>query len=275
MSARRRTGPPVILAFSGYDPTGGAGVLMDARAILAAGGYPVAIPSCLAIQSTAAFDRVVPLSRDTIRRAFDCIVRAHHVAAVKIGMVGTRNAALAILEFLDPRPELPVVLDPVIRATSGGSLLAKNALPSYRALLERADVLTPNLPEAEMLLDRRIDRFEDAVIGARDLAAGAGVVLKGGHFPWKGKRGIDLVYDDGTVTLLAPGRKVTARDAHGTGCAFASALAARIAKGDTLAEAARAAKELVARWIGGGFPSAEGRWTLDDQGGGGTSRWPG
>ncbi|HEY5996740.1 MAG TPA: hydroxymethylpyrimidine/phosphomethylpyrimidine kinase [Candidatus Deferrimicrobiaceae bacterium] len=268
MSGRRRSGPPVVLAFGGFDPTGGAGILMDARAIVAAGGYPVAAPSCLAIQSTAAFDRVVPLSRDTIRRALDCIARSHRIAAVKVGMVGTRNAAAAILEFLDPRPDLPVVLDPVIRATSGGSLLAKDALPSYRTLLERADVLTPNLPEAEMLLDRRIGRFEDAVIAARDLAAGAGVVLKGGHFPWKGKRGIDLVYDEGTVTLLAPGRKPTARDAHGTGCAFASALAARIAAGDPLAGAAGAAKDLVARWIEGGFPSAEGRWTLDEKGGG-------
>lgn len=266
---RRRRSRPVVLAFGGYDPTGGAGVLIDSRAILAAGGYPVAVPSCLAIQSTAAFDRVVPFSRDTIRRALDCARRAHRISAVKVGMVGTLAAARAILEFLETGEDWPVVLDPVMRATSGGALLAKNALPAYRALLDRADILTPNLPEAESLLGRRIARFEDAVIAARDLAAGGSVVLKGGHFPWRGKRGIDLVYDEGAVTLLAPGRKLPARDAHGTGCAFASALAARVASGDTTAEAAGSAKALVARWIEGGFPSAEGRWTLDDNRDGG------
>lgn len=275
MSGTRRSSPPVVLAFGGYDPTGGAGVLMDSRAILAAGGYPVAVPSCLAIQSTTAFDRVVPFSRDAIRRGLDCVRRSHRISAVKVGMVGTRAAALSILEFLETGDAWPVVLDPVMRATSGGALLAKSALPAYRALFERADVLTPNLPEAEALLGRSIARFEDAVIAARDLAAGASVVLKGGHFPWKGKRGIDLVCDEGAITLLAPDRKLTTRDAHGTGCAFASALAARIAAGDSSADAAAFAKALVARWIEGGFPSAEGRWTLDDNRDGGGRRWTG
>jgi hydroxymethylpyrimidine kinase/phosphomethylpyrimidine kinase len=271
--SRRGRSKPVVLAFGGYDPTGGAGVPMDARAILASGGYPVAVPSCIAIQSTAAFDRVAPLSRDTISRALDCVSRAHRISAVKIGMVGTRAAALAILDFLESSDDRPVVLDPVMRATSGGGLLAGNALRAWRALLARADVLTPNLPEAERLLGRPIERFEDAVIAARDLSGGGGVVLKGGHFPWKGKRGIDLVYDDGAITLLAPAKRTVARDAHGTGCAFASALAARIAAGDSLAGAAEGAKALVGRWIDGGFPSAEGRWTLDESGGKGAGRW--
>ncbi len=264
MGARKKK--PVILAFGGYDPTGGAGVLMDARAIDASGGYAVAVPSCLALQSTASFDRVVPLSRDTIDRALACAVRAHRIAAVKVGMIGTRAAAEALLGFLDSRPSLAVILDPVIRATSGGSLLANNALRAYRLLIERADVLTPNLPEIEKMLNRPVARFEEAVMAARDLAAvtGAAVVLKGGHFTWKGRKGTDIVFEDGTVTLLAPSRKIPARDAHGSGCAFASALAARLASGDRLVGAAAAAKDLVAGWIAGGFRSAEGRWTLSD-----------
>jgi hydroxymethylpyrimidine kinase/phosphomethylpyrimidine kinase/thiamine-phosphate diphosphorylase len=269
----RRVRKPVVLAFGGYDPTGGAGVLMDARAILAAGGYPLAVPSCLAIQSTAAFDRVVPLPGDAIARSLACAERAHRIAAVKVGMVGTPAAARAILRFLEERPSLPVVLDPVLRATAGGAPLARGARPAFPSLLARADVITPNLPEIGSLIGRKVERFEDAVVAARDLAsrAGAAVVLKGGHFPWRGRKGTDLVYDGGTVTLLAPHRKLPARDAHGTGCAFASALAARLARGESPEEAARFAKALVARWIAGGFPSSEGRWTLDDGPGG--SRW--
>jgi hydroxymethylpyrimidine kinase/phosphomethylpyrimidine kinase len=262
----RRGRKPVVLAFGGFDPTGGAGVLMDARAIAASGGYPVAVPSCLALQSTAAFDRVVPLTLDTLDRALACAAKAHPIACVKVGMVGTRAAAESLLAFLDARPSLPVVLDPVIRATSGGALLASNALAAYRRLIARAGVLTPNLPEIEKIVDRPLPRFEDAVIAARDLSqsTGASIVLKGGHFPWKGKRGIDVVFEDGAVTLLPPPRKLPPRDAHGTGCAFASALATRLARGEGTVRAATGAKRLVADWIACGFPSAEGRWTLDD-----------
>jgi hydroxymethylpyrimidine kinase/phosphomethylpyrimidine kinase len=258
---------PVVLAFGGYDPSAGAGVLADSRAILASGGYAVAVPSCLALQSTAAFDRVVPLARDVVAGALACASKSHRIDAVKIGMVGTRAAALALREFLDTLPDSVVVLDPVIRATSGGALLAKNALPAWRDLLARADAVTPNLPEIGTLLGREVARFEDAVVAARDLSAatGAAVVLKGGHFGWKGRKGIDIVFEEGEVSLLAPAQRLPGRDAHGTGCAFASALATRLAAGDATVDAARAAKDLVARWIAGGFPSAEGRWTLDDR----------
>ncbi|HEY7528610.1 MAG TPA: bifunctional hydroxymethylpyrimidine kinase/phosphomethylpyrimidine kinase, partial [Candidatus Deferrimicrobiaceae bacterium] len=142
--------------------------------------------------------------------------------------------------------------------------LAAGALPAYRRLLARSSVLTPNLPEIEKILDRRIGSFGEAILAARDLssATGAAVVLKGGHFPWKGKRGVDIVFERRRVTLLSPGGKTPRVDAHGTGCALASALAARMALGETLVDAARSAKGLVARWIADGFPSLEGRWTL-------------
>lgn len=260
----RRNVPPVILAFGGYDPTGGAGVLMDAKAIHAAGGYAAAVPSCIAVQSTAAFLRVVPIPRDVIDRSLACAVKSFPVRAVKIGMVGTRPAAESILSFLERNPRLPVVLDPVLRASAGGALLARNALPAYRKLLLRADVLTPNLPEAEKILDRKIRSFGEAILAARDLsfAAGAAILLKGGHFPWKGKRGVDIVFEERLVTLLSPGGGTPRGDAHGTGCALASALAARMALGEPLADAAGAAKSMVERWIAEGFPSLEGRRTL-------------
>lgn len=260
----RRRHPPVVLAFGGFDPTGGAGLLADAHAVAAAGGYAVGVPSCLALQSTASFRRVVPLSRDVLEDALEDAAKAFRIRAVKVGMVGTRAAAESLLSFLDRNPGTPVVLDPVMRSTSGGDLLARGALPAYRKLIGRATVITPNLPEIGAILGRKTPGWIDAVVAARDLSAGTGaaVVLKGGHFPWKGRRGHDLVFEDGNVTLLPPGRPLPKRDAHGTGCTFASALAARLAAGDPLVGAAREAKALVEARIASGFPSAEGRWTL-------------
>ena len=128
----RRIVPPVILAFGGYDPTGGAGVLMDAKAIHAAGGYAVAVPSCLAVQSTAAFLRAVPIPRVTIDQSLASAAKSFPLRAVKIGMVGTRQAAEAILAFLGNNPRLPVVLDPVLREAPQAEL-ARVAAAAARA----------------------------------------------------------------------------------------------------------------------------------------------
>jgi hypothetical protein len=128
----------VILAFGGFDPTGGAGVLMDAKAVHAAGGYAAAVPSCLAIQTTATFDRVVPLPRAAMDRALSCAEESFRIRSVKIGMVGTRAAAEAIHNFLVRHPAVPVVFDPVLLSSSGAPLLSAGALPVYRRLLGRS-----------------------------------------------------------------------------------------------------------------------------------------
>ncbi|MDD5169609.1 MAG: PfkB family carbohydrate kinase, partial [Syntrophales bacterium] len=165
--------------------------------------------------------------------------------------------------FVAAHRDLPLVLDPVLRSSSGALLLSSSALPAYRQLLRRAAVLTPNLFEAEKLLDRRIGSFADAAEAAGELSGltGASVVLKGGHFPWRGRRGTDIVFSDGRTTLLPP---IGSRrgDPHGTGCALAAAIAARIAAGDDVVPAVLAAKSLLSKLVGGGFPSAEGRPTL-------------
>jgi hydroxymethylpyrimidine/phosphomethylpyrimidine kinase len=175
-------------------------------------------------------------------------------------MVGTRAAAEAILSFVAAHRDLPLVLDPVLRSSSGAPLLSSSALPAYRRLLLRASVLTPNLPEAEKLLDRRIVSFADAAEAAEELSGrtGASVVLKGGHFPWRGRRGTDIVFSDGQTTLLPP---IGARrdDPHGTGCALAAVIAARIATGDAVVPSVLGAKSLLSKLVAGRFPSSEGR----------------
>jgi len=172
---------PVILAFGGFDPTGGAGVLMDSRAAAAAGVHAGAVVSCLTVQTTASFSRFVSVPRDVMEESLEAAARSFLLGAVKVGMVGTRAAAEAILSFVVSHRDLPLVLDPVLRSSSGAPLLSSSALPAYRQLLRRATVLTPNLPEAEKLLDRRIVSFADAAEAAEDLSGltGASVVLRG------------------------------------------------------------------------------------------------
>jgi hydroxymethylpyrimidine/phosphomethylpyrimidine kinase len=260
---RKRNGMPVILVFGGFDPTGGAGVLMDSRAAAAAGGHVCAVASCLTVQTTATFSRFAPIPRDVLDESLAAAAKSFHLGAVKVGMVGTRAAAEAILAFVATHRDLPLVLDPVLRSSSGAPLLSSSALPAYRQLLRCAAVLTPNLPEAEKLLDRRIGSFADAANAAGELSelTGASVVLKGGHFPWRGRRGTDIVFSAGHATLLPP---IGARrgDPHGTGCALAAAIAARIAAGDAVVPAVLAAKSILSTLVAGGFPSAEGRHTL-------------
>jgi hydroxymethylpyrimidine kinase/phosphomethylpyrimidine kinase len=215
------------------------------------------------VQTTKTFARFAPIPREILDESLEAAGKSFPLGAVKVGMVGTRAAAEAIFSFASVRRELPVIVDPVLRSSSGYPLLVKSALPAYRNLLRAAAVLTPNLMEAEKLAGRKISSFPEAVDAAMALSdtTGAAVVLKGGHFPWKGRRGIDIVVSEGEVTLIPP---VGTRrgDPHGTGCALASAVAARIAAGDAVVPAVAAAKKVLANLVDGGFPSAEGRPTL-------------
>jgi hydroxymethylpyrimidine kinase/phosphomethylpyrimidine kinase len=255
--------PAAIVVFGGLDPSGGAGILMDSRAACAAGAHACAVPSCFAIQTTRKYLRTAPIPRAVLDDSLAAAAGSFRLGAVKVGMVGTRAAAEAILSFVAARREIPVVVDPVLRSSSGALLLAQSALPAYRGLVRTASVLTPNLMEAEKLLGRSIASFPDAVDAAKELsgATGAAVVLKGGHFPWKGRLGIDIVAEGAEVTLIPPSGKRRG-DPHGTGCALASAIAARIAAGDAVVPAVAAAKTVLAKLVAGGFPSAEGRPTL-------------
>jgi len=258
-----RTEIPVILAFGGLDPTGGAGILMDSRAASAAGAHACAVASCLTVQTTTTFSRFAAISRNLLEESLDNAGKSFRIGAVKVGMVGTRSAAEALLAFVTARKGLPLIVDPVLRSSSGALLLSKAALPAYRRILRRATVVTPNLMEAEKLLDRKIASFPGAVDAARELSVltGAAVVLKGGHFPWKGRRGVDIVLSDGEVTLLPPPGPHR-WDPHGTGCALAAAMAARIAAGDAVVPAAAAAKSVLQKLVAGCFLSGEGRPTL-------------
>ena len=260
---KMKSSTPVILVFGGLDPTGGAGILMDSRAACAAGAHACAVASCLTIQTTKTFSQFIPISRKALDDSLACVNRSFRLGAIKVGMVGTRAAAEAIFSFVSANRKIPLIVDPVLRSSSGFLLLAKSALPAYRNLIRTASVLTPNLSETEKLLDRKISSFSEAIAAAETLSetTGAAVVLKGGHFPWKGRKGIDIIASDGNITMVPPA-KARRGDPHGTGCALAAALAARIAAGDAVVPALTSAKSALTKLVESGFLSMEGRQTL-------------
>ncbi len=264
-SATPRT-PPRVLVIGGLDPSGGAGLLADAEAVHELGAHAVCVPTALTVQGRKRAHSFEPVSVDYLRAAILALLDDEEMHAVKIGQLASPVLANALVELLrdDRLARLPLVLDPVLTASSGASLFLgslADARASVRALWEHA-VLTPNALEAQLLLvlpapPRGADELEQAARAF--IAAGARAVLcKGGHAG--GTEAIDLLAERGEplVTrlvgprLFAPatgGAAATALQARGTGCRLASALAAGLALGLPLPHAAASAKSYVERYI--------------------------
>lgn len=239
---------PNILSIAGSDPSGGAGIQADIKAISANGGYAMAAITALTAQNTRGVSDVRMIEPDFVTAQIAALRADIRIDAVKIGMLGTAemvDAVCAALEGLAAR----IVLDPVMVAKSGDRLLRADAVAALRRALPRAHVVTPNLPEAADLLDQpeATTRPQMEAQAKALLALGPqAVLLKGGHLP--GGDCPDLLATDRDVTWLTGPRHRTTRT-HGTGCTLSSALAAQLGHGRPLEEAARSAKAYVARAI--------------------------
>ena len=237
---------PNALSIAGSDPSGGAGIQADLKAFAANGVYGMAAITALTAQYTQGVASVHTPPADFLSAQIDAVFADIRVDAVKIGMIATVDIAGAVAASLARASAKRVVLDPVMVAKSGDRLLAPDAVAALRErLMPLATVITPNLPEAAALLGAaEIDRREDMpeiAAGLLDLGAQA-VLLKGGHL-------IDaqapdyLLSQSGGVWL--EGGRVATRNTHGTGCTLSAALAARLARGEPLDQAARAAKSYI------------------------------
>jgi hydroxymethylpyrimidine/phosphomethylpyrimidine kinase len=249
--------PPVALTIAGSDPSGGAGLQADLAAFAAAGVLGASVVTALTVQSTRGVRAVHPVAPELVAAQLDCLLEdlpAGALRAIKLGMLATAVVVGVVAARLSsgPASELPVVLDPVLAATRGPALLDEGGLAALRAkLLPRADVLTPNLEEAALLLELRVGEVLSAPEAACRALAGLGpraVLLKGGHAG--GFHSEDLLFCDGELVRL-PAERVDTTNDHGTGCVLAAALAAHLAQGRDLVAAARAAKELVTRGLRG------------------------
>ena len=236
-----------ILSIAGSDPSGGAGIQADLKTFAARGTYGMAVLTALTAQNTRGVSGVHLVPPDFVAAQIAGVFSDIRVDAVKIGMIASAQIAEAVATALSPNRGVPIVLDPVMVAKGGASLLAREAVEALtRRLLPLATVLTPNLPEAAALLGEpeALDRAGMADQASRLLALGPkAVLLKGGHLP--GAESPDVLATPNRLRWFE-GVRVLTRNTHGTGCSLSSALAAELGKGRALADAVAAAKGFVA-----------------------------
>ena len=242
----------VVLTIAGFDPSGGAGTLADIKTIAAFGCFGVAAITALTAQDTRAVYGAYPQPVDVVRAQLAPLVEDFDIAAVKLGMLPNRAIIEMVAEFLTTRALSNVVLDPVIRSTSGYDLIDEAALVALvEHLLPLAAVVTPNLPEAERLTGltvRNLDQMQSAAQHIRRQAPSSAVLIKGGHLQGGANEAIDWL-DDGHTARLFRAPKIATRNTHGTGCTLSSAIAARLALGDDLPAAVQQAKDYVSAAI--------------------------
>lgn len=246
------------LTIAGSDSGGGAGIQADLKTFAAHRVHGLSAIAALTAQHTRGVTAVhvpdVAFLRAQVQACFDDF----EIRAVKLGMLATAEVIDTVAALLDAHRDVPLVLDPVMVATSGAKLLADEALDALRTrLLPRARIATPNLPEAELLLGTKIDSVEAMrTASAALLALGTrSVLLKGGHLEG-GEEVVDVFADaDGLHEIRHPRLKL---EAHGTGCTLASAIAARLALGDGLHDACNGASDYVHRALARGYRPGRG-----------------
>jgi hydroxymethylpyrimidine/phosphomethylpyrimidine kinase len=252
--------PPVVLTIAGFDPSSGAGVTADVKTIAAHGCYGVACITALTIQSTAGVRRVEPVQPDVIRETLNELASDVEIAAVHIGMLGSAKVVRVIAEFLEERKLGNVVLDPILKSSSGADLIDP---AGARLLMERliplAQVLTPNVDEAAILTGMEVanpDQMRAAARKLHEMGTGA-VVVTGGHLD----KAIDLLSFTGARGIeqeIFKSARLRSNSTHGTGCAFATSVACHLALGRGLPEAVLLAKTYVAAAISNAHPLGRG-----------------
>ncbi|MFV0663790.1 bifunctional hydroxymethylpyrimidine kinase/phosphomethylpyrimidine kinase [Denitromonas sp.] len=222
---------PNVLTIAGIDPSGGAGVFADLKTFSALGAYGCGVVAALTAQNTTAVTGIHTPPTDFLKLQIDTLFDDVAIHAVKIGMLGTAGIVRTVAEGLARYRPANVVLDPVMVAKSGDHLLAREAVAMLKeALLPQVFMLTPNLPEAGVLLDRRApESVKEMYRTAEDLreqlphSGERWVLLKGGHLP--GNELVDLLFNGDRMVEL-PARRLDTKNTHGTGCTLSSAIAA-------------------------------------------------
>ncbi len=238
---------PNALTIAGVDPSGGAGILADIKAMSALGAYGTAVVAALTAQNTQGVTGISPVPPTFVAAQIDTLFADVRIDAVKIGMLGQQAVTRVVAESMARWKPTHLVLDPVMIAKSGDALLERSAIDELReSLVPQSTMITPNLPEAGVLLDTRpvetVKEMRRMAERLRRLLADDGrrwVFLKGGHLP--GNDTIDVLHD-GDVMIELPGTRIETRNTHGTGCTLSAALAALLPQCPDVPEAARRAK---------------------------------
>ena len=240
-----------VLSIAGSDSGGGAGIQADTEAISAMGCYAMTAITAVTVQNTIGVQSVHPIPLDTLAGQIDAVLSDIGADAVKIGMLHSAEAVRIVAEKIKPYNIKNVVLDPVMVSTSGHRLIEESAVEVIKkCLIPLVRVLTPNVPEAEILLGRTIVGEYDFQEAVKELSNRykVSVLLKAGHL--SGNVLTDYFYnmEDDTLTLL-PSKRVDTMNTHGTGCTLSSAFAAALAQNENLTKAAISAKKYIEQAI--------------------------
>jgi hydroxymethylpyrimidine/phosphomethylpyrimidine kinase len=243
---RRNASPPVALTIAGSDNSCGAGIQADLKTFTALGVYGLTAVTCVVSEVPGRVEKVQAVTPDVLRSQIRILFEAYPIVAVKTGMLYSRALLRVVSEELADRLGMfHLVVDPVMVASSGDPLLKKDAVRAYEEeLLPLADVLTPNLDEAAVLLGRKITTQRAMAAAAGELHAkyGAAVLLKGGHL--NGRDAVDVLCDRrGTREFTL--RRLRGCETHGSGCTLSAAVAAGLARGRSLATAVAEAKKFL------------------------------
>jgi hydroxymethylpyrimidine/phosphomethylpyrimidine kinase len=252
--------PPVVLTIAGFDPSSGAGITADIKTIAAHGCYGVSCITALTVQSTNGVRRVQPVEPSLIAETLEELSADMPIAAVHVGMLGSDEVAVSVADFLEKSGLANIVLDPVMKSSSGADLIDEGGSSVLiERLLALATVVTPNIVEAASLTSLPVANLEQMRVAATKLHAmgAASVVITGGHL----EKAIDLlsfVSSRGVEQEVFKSDRLRSNSTHGTGCAFATAMACHLARGRGLPEAVLLAKAYVAAAIINAHPVGHG-----------------
>jgi len=233
-----------VLTIAGSDSCGGAGIQADLKTFSALGTYGMSVITAVTAQNTTGVFDVREMDVDIVRNQIDCLFDDIQIDAVKIGMVSNREIINVIATCLKKNKAVNVVVDPVMVSKSGHYLLRPEAKEELvKVLFPIAAVVTPNIPEAELITNIKIENLEQMKMAARVIyeLGPACVVVKGGHLT---EDAVDVLYD-GTDFRYYRGARIETKNTHGTGCTFSSAIAAFMARGYTVPEAVKLAKDYI------------------------------
>jgi len=236
-----------VLTIAGSDSGGGAGIQADLKTISAMGCYGMSVITALTAQNTKGVTGIHAVPPDFAGKQMEAVLSDIGVDAVKIGMLYSAKLIETVAQVLKKYKTDKIVLDPVMVAQSGDKLLEDNAIEAIKIhLMPLASVVTPNLPEASVLLDCKLHGFEDIKKGAKDLSGygSRSVLIKGGHR--KGNDSNDFLYlAEEDRFVVQKGERINTINNHGTGCTLSSAIASCMAKGCGIEEAVRKAKAYI------------------------------
>jgi hydroxymethylpyrimidine kinase/phosphomethylpyrimidine kinase len=268
---------PVALTIAGSDSGGGAGIQADLKTFQALGCFGTSVLTAITAQNTTGVTAIQGIEPDVVAAQMRAVLDDFPVGSAKTGMLFSVEIIQAVRETWRALHEtrsqrIPLVVDPVMVASTGARLLEAAAERALIEFLSEATLITPNLPEAEVILDGKIEGVSKMEEAVRELhkRTGAIVYLKGGHRLDPNGESVQDLYFDGTDMQTLEGPRLEARSTHGTGCTLSAAMAARLARGDTSLAASRAAREYLvgamrnAPGLGAGIGPLNHAWNLRD-----------